>query len=86
MSLVHYLILCRSLTYAQRTARILERAAINGRVMRAPKIISKEGCGYCVKLGEKKLSEALQVLKRENMSPKQIYLQAEAGELQEVLS
>mgnify|MGYP001862318501 CR=1 FL=1 len=35
--MVYYLILCRSLTYAQRTASVLERAGIAARVLRSPK-------------------------------------------------
>ena len=82
--MVHYLIICRSLTYAQRTARVLERAGISGHIMRAPKMISKEGCGYCVKVQEQKLPQALKALRREGLSPKQVYLQMGNGELQEV--
>lgn len=76
--------ICRSLTYAQRTARVLERAGISGYVMRSPKLISKEGCGYCVKISERRLADALRVLRREGMSPKQVYLQDTDGEYREV--
>lgn len=82
--MVYYLIICRSLTYAQRTARLLERAGISGYVMRTPKMISKEGCNYCVRLPEQRLPEALKLLQRENMSPKQIYLQSADGAYREV--
>lgn len=82
--MLYYLIICRSLTYAQRTARILERAGISGYVMRTPKLISKEGCNYCVKVSEQRLAEALKVLQREGMTPKQVYLQSADGEYREV--
>ena len=67
--MVYYLIICRSLTYAQRTAQILERAGIFGTVLRSPKLISKEGCGYCVRILERKLTDALMVLRREGLAP-----------------
>ena len=82
--MVYYLIICRSLTYAQRTAHVLERAGISGFVMRAPKLISKEGCGYCVRVPERKLPDALVVLRREGMAPKQVFLQSADGGYSEV--
>ena len=39
--MVYYLIICRSLTYAQRTAQVLERVGIPGWVQRSPKLTSK---------------------------------------------
>lgn len=82
--MVYYLIICRSLTYAQRTARVLERAGVIGHIMRTPKLISKEGCNYCVKISEQKLTDALKLLQREGMTPKQVYLQNADGAYREV--
>ena len=84
--MVYYLIICRSLTYAQRTAQVLERVGIPGWVQRSPKLISKEGCGYCVRIPERRLADALTVLRREGMSPKQVFLQTAEGEYSEVKS
>lgn len=44
--MVYYLIVCRSLTYAQRTASALERAGITAHILRSPKMISGEGCSH----------------------------------------
>ena len=82
--MVYYLIMCRSLTYAQRTARVLERAGIGARVMRAPSSVSPEGCNYCVRIGEKYLPECLTVLKGEGLPPKRIYVHDGSGDLREV--
>ena len=84
--MVYYLIICRSLTYAQRTAQVLERVGISGSVQRAPRIISKEGCGYCVRIAERWLTDALTVLRREGMDPRQVFLQTAEGEYSEVRS
>lgn len=73
--MVSYLILCRSLTYAQRTARVLEQAGIGCHVMRTPKMIAGEGCGYSVKISERWLDKALVLLKANDLSPRQVYLQ-----------
>ena len=82
--MVYYLIICRSLTYAQRTAHVLERAGIPGYVLRAPKAISREGCGYCVRIAERRLTDALVVLRREGLAPKQVFLQSADGGYSEV--
>ena len=82
--MVYYLIICRSLTYAQRTAHVLERAGSPGYVLRAPKVISREGCGYCVRIAERRLTDALVVLRREGLAPKQVFLQSADGGYSEV--
>ena len=82
--MVSYLIICRSLTFAQRTAHVLERAGISGSVLRSPKLISKEGCGYCVRISERRLTDALMILRREGMAPKQVFMQSADGGYSEV--
>lgn len=82
--MVYYLIICRSLTYAQRSARVLERAGITGYVMRAPKSVVGEGCSHCVRVVEKWLAPALKVLNREGLGPKRVFLQDADGAYSEV--
>ena len=82
--MLYYLILCRSLTFAQRTASALERAGIAAHTQRSPKQISEEGCGYCVKVDRNSLNEAVQVLRRSGLAPKHVYMAQDGGEYQEV--
>ena len=82
--MVYYLILCRSLTYAQRTAAALERAGITARILRSPKLIDQEGCSHCVKVSERSLTAALVALNRAMLTPKRIFLQAADGGYREV--
>lgn len=72
--MVSYLIICRSLTYAQRTAKVLEHAGISALVMRPPIKIPEKGCIYCVKISEKRLRDALVALNNEGMSHGKIYI------------
>ncbi|MFI3254754.1 MAG: DUF3343 domain-containing protein [Eubacteriales bacterium] len=72
--MVYYLIVCRSLTYAQRTAKVLERAGITSYIIRVPKNIAKEGCGHGVKVAQKNLEASLTALKRSELSPKQLFI------------
>ncbi len=80
----YYLITCRSLTYAQRTARVLERAGIRARVQRAPASIAEEGCGYCVRLPERELAQAVRLLSAAELSVRHIYAAQPDGSLREV--
>ena len=82
--MLYYLIVCRSLTYAQRTAAALERAGITARVLRSPKSISGEGCSHSVRIPQRYLPDALRVLRRADLSPKRIYVTAGNGSYQEV--
>ena len=82
--MLYYLIVCRSLTYAQRTAAALERAGITARVLRSPKSISGEGCSHSVKISQRFLPDALRILQRVGLPPKRIYITAGNGSYQEV--
>ncbi len=82
--MVYYLIVCRSLTYAQRTAAILERAGITAHILRSPKTISTTGCSHSVKISHRRLAEALMALKRADLSPQQIYITEPDGSYREV--
>lgn len=82
--MVYYLIVCRSLTYAQRTAAVLERAGITARILRSPKSIAGEGCSHAVKVSERRLSDALVLLNRAGLTPRRVYIAAEDGSYREV--
>jgi len=83
--MVYYLIICRSLTYAQRTAAALERAGITAHILRSPKVVDQEGCSNAVKVSERNLANALMVLGRVGLTPKRVYIIASDGSYKEVL-
>ena len=59
----HYIIMCRSLTYAQRASRALERASIFASTTKAPQELTKEGCNYGVKVRARDLDRSLDLIK-----------------------
>lgn len=77
--MIKYLLTCRSLTYAQKSAQILERVGISATVTRTPSGLSTKGCGYCIKLSGVRIDEAVRVLKISNMMPSKIFA-AKSGE------
>lgn len=70
----YYLILARSVTYAQRMQRALERAGLRCQIYRAPRELTDLGCAYAVQLAAADLKPALIALHREALDPVQIFL------------
>ena len=59
---MHILILCRSLTTAQKAARVLQSGGIFAAVTKAPQSAHPDGCGYGVKIAERHRAQALEAL------------------------
>ena len=74
------LILARSVTYAQRMQRALNRAGIRSQLFRAPRDL---GCAYVVRISPYDLGAALPLLRREGLGPLRIYVQR-GGDIQEM--
>jgi len=70
----HYLILARSVTYAQRMQRAISRAGIRCQMFRAPRDLSDSGCAYVIKLEGTDLMNALHAVYRSALGPVQIFL------------
>lgn len=73
------LIACRSLTYAQRSSRSLERAGYTATVVRMPVKVSDSGCGHAVKIHENKLHDAVEYLRSKGFHPKKAHILYEDG-------
>lgn len=80
----YHLIVCRSLTHAQKTASALEKAGIPGRVLRTPKGVSEEGCSHSVRVLQRDFPRALERLKEVGLMPKRVFVTVEEGKYQEV--
>ena len=79
---MHYLLSFRSLTYAQRAARILERAGITGTVSRVPKAAATRGCAYCVIVAARHKDRALAILASAGITPERVLLRHPDGTLE----
>ena len=69
-----YLILARSVTYAQRMQRLLVQAGIYCQISRAPRDLSDLGCAYMLRLKAENVIRALAVLRREGLDPLRVFL------------
>ena len=69
-----YLIMCRSLTHAQRSQRLLERSGIVTTLIKAPVGLSSGGCAYALIL-RRHLEDSLSILRDKGMLTGNVYCQ-----------
>ena len=79
----HYIILARSVTYAQRMRSSLDRAGIRCQIFRPPRDLTDLGCAYAVRVTVSDLPGALTALRRDGLDPVQIFIYLQ-GQYQEV--
>ena len=75
--------MCRSMTYAQQSQKLLERAGISAAVVKAPQGLNTSGCGYAVTV-YRRAAEAIALLKSRNLINGRIFRHTEQGEYIEV--
>lgn len=83
MYVEHYIILARSVTYAQRMRRSLDRAGIRCQIFRPPRDLSDLGCAYALRVAVPDLPGALTALRRDGLDPVQIFIYQQ-GQYREV--
>ena len=81
---MHYIIVCRSMTAAQRAHRLLQNAGVFCVVTKAPQSANPGGCSYGVKLGERNLDRALRLLREAGLPEGRLYALDPRGNLREV--
>jgi Protein of unknown function (DUF3343). len=77
-----YLIMCKSLTNAQRSALLLERKGISASLVKAPQNLRANGCGYALSI-YRRLPEAISILKSANLLTGKVYRREEDGSYRE---
>ena len=60
--LQYNMLVCRSLTYAQRAAKLLRKNGLFAAEAKVPQEISAEGCGYGVKVRPRDADKAISML------------------------
>lgn len=78
------LITFRSVTPAQRGEGILRRAGIECSVQRTPRWMEAKGCGYSLRLRQRDLKVAMELLRRHQMPFRKVYLRRENGTMEEL--
>lgn len=79
-----YLLLCRSITHAQRMNTALGRAGVRGTIFRPPMGLSDKGCGYAVRIGKPYLDAAIQQLRAVQIFPERVFFSVGDGTYREI--
>jgi len=80
---MRYLLMFRSLTYAQRGARLLERSGITATITRVPRSAAVRGCSYGVLVSPAQSERAMELLSSGGLLPERIYMRNTDGSLRE---
>lgn len=80
----YHLIMCRSLTYAQRALYVLERGGMKVSLVKLPQSISKTGCSYGVRVPSKRLHACIDLLQSKNVSYGKVFRYGTDGDVEEV--
>lgn len=80
---MRYLLMFRSLTYAQRGARLLERSGITATITRMPRSAAVRGCSYGVLISPAQYGRAMELLSSGSLMPERIYMRNADGSLRE---
>lgn len=80
-----YYITFRSVTFAQRGERVLQKAGIRCSLQRTPRWMEAQGCGYALRLWTADLEEVLVALQQERISMRKVYRQNQDGGMEELI-
>ena len=75
----------RSVTHAQRGEQVLGGGGIYCRILRTPRWMEEQGCGYCIRLRRRDLETAVELLRRASVPFRKIYREGEAEGFEEVI-
>ena len=75
----------RSVTHAQRGEGLLNGAGIRCAMQRTPRWMEEQGCGYCLRLRQRELERARELLIKNGVRYRRCYRVDERGELVEAL-
>ena len=79
-----YFITFRSVTLAQRGEGILRKAGIGCQLLRTPRWMEEQGCGYCLRLRREEMDTVLVILRNNNVQFRKVYYQAADGNVVEL--
>ena len=79
-----YFITFRSVTYAQRAEKLLTQRGIRVSLMRTPRWMEEQGCGYSLRLRHQDALQGTKVLKENRIAYRKVYLQGDHGSFEEL--
>ena len=78
-----YYVTFRSVTFAQRGEQVMQKAGIRATLLRTPKWMEQQGCGYSLRLWTDDPGRAIQMLEKYQIPWRKLYRQMRDGQLEE---
>lgn len=79
-----YYITFRSVTFAQRGEKLLQNQGIRCTLLRTPKWMEAQGCGYSLRLWTADVMVGVELLRRNSVPMRKVYIQTPDGTLEEL--
>lgn len=79
-----YFITFRSVTFAQRAEKLLSQRGFRVSLMRTPRWMEEQGCGYALKIWTDDSSPVVKLLRENKVQLRKVYAQQEGGDMEEV--
>ena len=79
-----YFVTFRSVTYAQRAEKLLNQWGHRVNLMRTPRWMEEQGCGYALKLWSNDVLLVVKLLRENRIQLRKVYVQLEDGQMEEV--
>ena len=80
----YYYITFRSVTHAQRGERLLTAEGMRCSVQRTPRWMEEQGCGYSLRLWTREPMAAVELLRKNRIPMRKLYIQQGDGQLEEM--
>ena len=79
-----YFITFRSVTLAQRGEGVLRKAGIGCQLLRTPRWMEEQGCGYCLRFRREEMDSVLKILREAKVGYRKVYRQRNDGNVEEL--
>ena len=79
-----YYITFRSVTFAQRGERVLTKGGYRCALLRTPKWMEAQGCGYSLRVWTGDIGELVALLREQKVLLRKVYIQTADGTLEEM--
>jgi len=79
-----YYITFRSVTFAQRAEQLLQKNGIRSTLLRTPRWMEVQGCGYSLRLWTNDIRTPVVLLRRNQVNFQRVYIQIADGTLEEI--
>lgn len=79
-----YYITFRSVTFAQRGEKVLSQNHIRVNLLRTPRWMEEQGCGYCLRLKQHQADGVVRLLRSSQVGFRKVYVQSPDGSVEEV--